>query len=120
MLAERIRLTDPYVTKVLEPTEAVLQKMVEGGFDDEGAMRTLSLLTNICLAYARDVVLEFRSGVTPRTEILRGALAQRDADLFPTLARIAKLPVTTYDSKQLDLSIELFIAGAEAQLLSDR
>ncbi|MEV8135415.1 TetR/AcrR family transcriptional regulator C-terminal domain-containing protein [Microbacterium aurantiacum] len=116
VLADRIRLTDPYVTQILEPTEAVLQKMVEAGFDDESAMRTLSLLTNICLAHARDVVLELRSGVTPRTEILRGALEQRDPARFPTLARIAELPVTTYDRQQLVVSIDLFIAGAQSVL----
>ncbi|WP_188399003.1 TetR/AcrR family transcriptional regulator C-terminal domain-containing protein [Microbacterium aerolatum] len=116
VLADRIRLTDPYVTQILEPTEAVLQKMVEAGFDDESAMRTLSLLTNICLAYARDVVIELRSGVTPRTEILRGALEQRDAAKFPTLARIAELTVTTYDRRQLEMSVELFIAGARDAL----
>ncbi|MFE5291381.1 TetR/AcrR family transcriptional regulator C-terminal domain-containing protein [Isoptericola sp. NPDC056618] len=120
VLAERIRLTDAYVTKVLEPTEAVLQTMVAAGFDDETAMRTLSALTNICLAYARDVVLATRSNTSPRTAILRDALAQRDADKLPTLARIAELPVTTYDQTQLDLSIDTFIAGAEARQRNGR
>ncbi|MEV8135420.1 hypothetical protein [Microbacterium aurantiacum] len=73
-------------------------------------------ITNICLAHARDVVLELRSGVTPRTEILRGALEQRDPARFPTLARIAELPVTTYDRQQLVVSIDLFIAGAQSVL----
>jgi len=118
VLADRIRLTDAYVTKVLEPTEAVLQAMVAAGFDDEMAMRTLSMLTNICLAYARDAVLASRSNTSPRAVILRGALQQRDPAKFPTLARIAELTTTTYDQRQLDLSIDIFIAGAEAQLRS--
>lgn len=120
VLADRVRLSDAHVTKVLEPTEAVLAKMVAAGFDDESAMRALSLLTNICLAYARDLVLADRSGVVPRPAILRGALDQRDRTEFPTLARIAELTVTTYDERQLDLSIEVFIAGAEAQLNTGR
>ncbi|MFB6612529.1 TetR/AcrR family transcriptional regulator C-terminal domain-containing protein [Agromyces sp. NPDC056379] len=112
-LAEHIRLTDAYVTDVLDPTEAVLAKMVAAGFNDENAMRSLSLLTNICLAYARDAVLQARSGVPARTVILRGALEKRDPTAYPTLTRIADLPVNTYDHRQLDLGIELFIAGAE-------
>ncbi|GAA1708485.1 TetR/AcrR family transcriptional regulator C-terminal domain-containing protein [Isoptericola hypogeus] len=120
VLAERIRLTDAYVTKVLEPTEAVLQTMVAAGFDDETAMRTLSALTNICLAHARDVVLASRSNTSPRAAILRDALHERDATKYPTLARIAELPATTYDTTQLDLSIDTFIAGAEARLRRDR
>ncbi|MGO3363375.1 MAG: TetR/AcrR family transcriptional regulator C-terminal domain-containing protein [Corynebacterium sp.] len=116
MLVDRIRLSDLYVTKVLEPTETVLQLMVDAGFDDEGAMRTLSMLSNICLAYARDVALATRSDGAPRADILQAALEQRDGDDFPVLARISGLNATTYDEKQLDLNIEIFIAGAEAQL----
>ncbi|MFW0785815.1 TetR/AcrR family transcriptional regulator C-terminal domain-containing protein [Gordonia sp. CPCC 206044] len=116
-LADRIRLSGPYVTRVLEPTEAVLQKMVSAGFDDESAMRSLSLLTNICLAYARDVVLEFSSGTTsPRALILRSALEERNPVEFETLARIAELPVTTYDRRQFELGVDIFIAGAEEVL----
>ncbi|MFJ4620338.1 TetR/AcrR family transcriptional regulator C-terminal domain-containing protein [Streptomyces sp. NPDC088812] len=116
VLADRIRLSDPYVTKVLEPTEAVLEVMVRAGFDDEHAMRVLSLLANICLGYARDVATAARSGVTPRPYILRKALDRRDAADFETLARIADLPVTTYDERQFELSVDLFISGAEALL----
>ncbi|WP_136042362.1 MULTISPECIES: TetR/AcrR family transcriptional regulator C-terminal domain-containing protein [unclassified Microbacterium] len=115
-LADHIRLTDSYVTDVLEPTEAVLTKMVAAGFSDEQAMRSLSLLTNISLGYARDAVLRAKSGVAPRAVILRGALERRDRADYPTLSRIADLPVTTYDDHQLHLSINIFVAGAERQL----
>lgn len=120
ILADRIRLTDAYVTKVLEPTEAVLRTMVAAGFDDETAMRTLALLTNICLAYARDVVLASRSRISPRSVILREALEHRDPTEFATLSRFAELTVSTYDQRQLELSIDVFIAGAEVQLRNVR
>ena len=115
-LADRIRLDDPYVTSMLEPTEAVLKKLVEADFSDATAMRLLAMLTNICLAYARDTVIAARSGVTPRPVLLRKALEQRDPAEFETLARIAVLPVSTYDRAQLELSIEIFVLGAEAIL----
>lgn len=112
-LVEHIRLGDPYVTDVLEPTEAVLAKMVAAGFDDEAAMRSVSLLTNICLTYARDRVLARDSGVSPRSVILRTALKHRDPSDYPTLARIAEGSVTTYDDAQLEFALDVFIAGAE-------
>ncbi|SEG63118.1 Tetracyclin repressor, C-terminal all-alpha domain [Nonomuraea solani] len=113
-LAEHLRLSDAHVTRVLEPSEAVLKKMVHAGFDDEAAMRSLSLLANICLAYVRDANLASRSGVPPRPVILRKALEQRDPHQFETLTRIAALPVTTYDDVQFELGIETFILGTEA------
>jgi len=116
VLADRVRLSDPYVTSVLQPTEAVLKKLVEAGFDDEIAMRSLALLTNICLAYARDTVITARSGVSPRPLILRKALGQRDPEEYEILVRIAALPVSTYDKAQLELSIEVFISGTDAML----
>lgn len=116
VLADRIRLDDPYVTSMLKPTEAVLRKLVEAGFDDATAMRLLALLTNICLAYARDTVITARSGVNPRPFILRKALEQRDPAEFEVLNRIAALSESTYDRAQLELSIEIFLFGAEAIL----
>jgi len=116
LLADRIRLSDSLVTKVLQPTEAVLKRMVEGGFDDEFAMRSLALLTNICSAYARDTVLVSRSGVNPRPHLLRKSLDERDSRDFENLTRIAALPASTYDEVQLELSIEVFIRGTEAVL----
>jgi TetR/AcrR family transcriptional regulator, tetracycline repressor protein len=116
LLADRIRLSDPLVTQVLQPTEAILTKMVEGGFDDEFAVRSLALLTNICTAFARDAVLASRSGVSPRPHLLRKSLEGRDARDFENLARIAALPASTYDEAQLEHSIEVFIRGTEAML----
>lgn len=113
-LAEHLRLQDAQVTRVLEPTEAALRTMVDAGFDDEAAMRSLSLLANICLAFVRDAVLASRTGAPPRPMILRKALEQRDARRFETLSRIAALPVTTYDDAQFELSVETFILGTEA------
>ncbi|NEC88045.1 hypothetical protein [Streptomyces sp. SID12501] len=66
----------------------------------------------VCWAW----VLASRSGVNPRPVILREALARRDPAEYQVLTRIAALPVTTYDDAQLDFSIDVFLAGAEAVL----
>jgi TetR/AcrR family tetracycline transcriptional repressor len=116
LLADRIRLSDPLVTEVLQPTEAVLKKMVDDGFGDELAVRSLALLTNICTAFARDTVLASRSEVSPRSQLLRKSLEVRDSRDFENLARIAAMSTNTYDEAQLEFSIEVFIRGTEAML----
>jgi AcrR family transcriptional regulator len=102
-------------TRFLAPTEAVLAKLIEAGLDDETAVRSLALLTNICLGYARDAIA-FRNGERPRPSQLRSALHETDAGAFTNLARIAASPIDTYDERQLDLSIEVFLRGTEGLL----
>jgi TetR/AcrR family transcriptional regulator, tetracycline repressor protein len=116
VLAEHLHLTELRTTRSLEATEALLEKLVGTGFDDETAVRLLALLTNICAAYARDIGLASRDIERPRRLQLREALDERDSQVFENLARIATSPVDTYDEKQLDLSIDIFIRGAEGLL----
>jgi AcrR family transcriptional regulator len=116
VLADHLHLVESRTTKSLEATEALLKKLVETGFDDETAVRLLALLTNICAAYARDIGLASRHVERPRRLQLREALDERDSRVFENLARIATSPVDTYDEKQLDLSIDIFIRGAEGLL----
>ncbi|WP_051970505.1 TetR family transcriptional regulator [Kitasatospora azatica] len=102
-----------------EPTEAVVKKLTEAGFDDEAAVRSLALLTNICWAYARDALLVARIGVGLRLRLTREGLEGRDPQAFENFTRIVARGVDTYDRKQLDLSIEVFLRGIEAVFLSD-
>jgi plasmid maintenance system antidote protein VapI len=117
-LADHLRVSDGRLTNALEFTEAVLERIVNAGFSDEYALRILSALASIGLSHARDVVLHTRSGLPGRTEIVREALQDRDTERFETLSRIMALPTTTYDRKQLDLSIDIFLVGAESLLRS--
>ena len=117
-LAEHLRVSDGRLTSALEFTEAVLERMVNAGFSDEYALRILSALSSIGLSHARDVVLQARSGLLARTEIVTRGLQDRNAKRFATLSRIMALPTTTYDRKQLELSIDVFLAGAESLLRS--
>jgi AcrR family transcriptional regulator len=118
VLAGHLRLGPSHgalATRFLAPTEAVLAKLIGAGLDDETAVRSLALLTNICLGYARDAIA-FRNGERPRPSQLRHALHETDARAFENLARIAASPIDTYDDRQLDLSIEVFLRGTEALL----
>jgi TetR/AcrR family transcriptional regulator, tetracycline repressor protein len=115
-LAEHLRVSDGRLTSALEFTEAVLERMVSAGFSDEYALRIISALASIGLSHARDVVLQARSGLPARAEIVRRGLQERDVGSFETLSRVIDLPMTTYDRKQLDLSIDVFLTGSEAML----
>ncbi len=105
------------VARFMEPTEAVVEKLLEVGFDDETAVRSLVLLTNICMAYARDSIMRSHIGERPRPLFLRRALSEATPQEFANLARIATSSIDTYDTKQLELSIEVFLRGTEALLL---
>jgi TetR/AcrR family transcriptional regulator, tetracycline repressor protein len=117
-LAEHLRVSDGRLASALEFTETVLERMVNAGFSDEYALRIISALASIGLSHARDVVLQARSGLPARTEIVRRGLQDRDTERFETLSRIMTLPTTTYDRKQLDLTIDVFLTGAESLLRS--
>lgn len=114
-LAGHLDLKNPFVTTMLEASEAIVRKLIEAGADDETALRSLVLLTNICLSHARDVAAIATSEALPRPELLRQAMSEHTPEI-PTLARIAGYKVDTYDTTQLELSIDVFIRGVDARL----
>lgn len=118
-LAEHLRVEDSLATVTLETTEAVVEKMIAAGFDDESAVRCLALLTNICMAFARDIVNVSPSKESSRLALLRQALEGRRAEDFVHLSRIARSRVNTYTKRQLDLSIDVFLSGAEVTFLAE-
>jgi TetR/AcrR family tetracycline transcriptional repressor len=118
-LSEHLRLDMLLATTMLATTEAVLGTLVAAGFTDETAVRSLALLTNICLAYARDVEISSRRGEHPRLDLLRSALEATDSETFENLERIAASATDTYDHRQLDYSLDVFLRGTEALLPAD-
>jgi AcrR family transcriptional regulator len=118
-LVEYLPLADPAVTRFLDPTEALLAKLVKAGFDQATAQRALVLLTAICTAFARDVLQAAQEAERPRPRILRTALQARDAARYENLARISANPVDTYDRAQLEFSVDVFVRGAEALLATE-
>ena len=49
--------------------------------------------------------------------VLRKTLNEANTQAFANLARLVAASIDTYDSKQLELSIEVFLRGIEAFLL---
>jgi TetR/AcrR family tetracycline transcriptional repressor len=115
-LSDHLRLDKLLITTMLETTEVVLGKLVAAGFDDETAVRSLALLTNICVAYARDIEASSRGAQHPRLDLLQGALKANPSRTFENLARIAASATDTYDHRQLDHSIDVFLRGTESLL----
>lgn len=116
-LADHLQLDNPLVTTMLQATEIVLNTLIEAGADDATALRSLVLLTNICLGYARDVTSMTRTGVRPRPDLLHKAMSESDAPSVETLARVSSGQIDTYDRRQLEMSIDVFIRGTEALLV---
>jgi TetR/AcrR family transcriptional regulator, tetracycline repressor protein len=113
-LAPYLTLDSLLLAKAAVAIERILTKLEDAGFDDEAAVRTLSLLTNICMAHGRDVILLKQLGERPRQIQLRLAFGGVDPQEFEHLARMVASPPDTYNRKQLDLSIEVFLRGIEA------
>lgn len=115
-LAEHLPLANSLLTRFGAPTEAIVKKLMAAGFDDEAALRFLALLSNICIAYAQDAVFVSRSGERPRRIMAGEALKGHEQDL-ENFARLVALGIDTYERKQLEISVEIFIRGVEAVLL---
>jgi AcrR family transcriptional regulator len=116
-LAQYLDLSGPIAVRLfVDSLEAVLERLVEAGLDDEQAVRCVALLTNICLGYARDTTDDgdFRER---RPALLHEALSGRNPADVPVLRRVDAAPLDTYDRTQLDLGVEVFIAGVEALLM---
>jgi AcrR family transcriptional regulator len=119
-LAEHLMPDGSLYTQFAEPAEAIAKKLTEAGLDDETTVRSLALLTNICWAYARDALFVSRGGERIRPRLTREAIEGRGQQVLENLARIVEREVDTYDRRQLDVSIEVFLHGTEALLMHAR
>jgi len=112
--SEHLRPDAALITKFVAPTEVLVGRLYDAGFTDEETVRTLAMLSNLCIAHGRDVVYVTGGGAPPRPAMLREGLAAVPPETYPNLARLAAAGIDTYDRTQLDLSIETLIAGTQA------
>ncbi|MFJ9562802.1 hypothetical protein ACIRQQ_22490 [Streptomyces fuscichromogenes] len=116
VLTEHLMPDDSLYAPFVGPAEALAEKLTEAGFGDEGAVRSLALLVNLCWAHARDVIHVARSGERLRPRLTRELVEGHDPGTFENLARIVEHGVDTYDDRQLALAVEVFVHGIEAVL----
>jgi len=111
-LTDNLSLRGTPLTLFLEQLDILLGTLVDAGFDDETALRMVTLLSTICVAHAQDAVAA-EADQRPRRAIVQAALDDSPSPALPNLARILPLEVDTYSQRQLDLSLRIFLAGAE-------
>jgi TetR/AcrR family tetracycline transcriptional repressor len=111
--AGHFQLSNAIKGTVLESVDAVMRTFVEAGFDVETAMRSLALLADIAVTYGRDMTTASEGGENNRHVWLRAALEERHTEDFPYAARMVASSINTYDRKQLEHSVEVFLRGTE-------
>ncbi len=114
-LVTYLQLTLAEVT-VLEPVEHTLRSMMDAGFDDETAARSLTALSSLAMAVARERLLGTRQNGHPQVPALREALKQDPAREFAILRRLADADLVSFDDTQLHTSIDLILDGMAVRL----
>ena len=112
-LVARLRMSSSLLAILLESVDAVMRAFVEAGFDDETAARSIALLADIAVTHARDMVEAQRTGEGTRHTWLRAALDNHPGEKFLYADRLASSSIDTYDRRQLEYSVEVFLRGTE-------
>jgi len=110
-LAAHVRVGSSVDTLVLAATEAVLARFVGAGFDLETGLRAVAMLSDIANAHGQGVALVARDGVGPRALWLRDVLRNHPDEHPRYLGEVVHAGIDTYDPRQLDLAIEVFVRG---------
>ncbi|MEU4361111.1 hypothetical protein [Promicromonospora sp. NPDC023987] len=112
-LAGHVRVSRSTDALLLAATEAVLAKLVEAGFDLETGMRAVAMLSDICDTYGQGVALTTTGGAGMRDQWLHEVLRELPEENPRYLSEAARSWTNTYDARQLDVSIEIFVRGLE-------
>ncbi len=115
-LAEYLWFGGSVAAWALAPSDVLFQQLHAAGFDDETATRLVAALISMSLAHARDATQAAAEGDRPRARALKQALQEADPTAHGHLRRIAALGVDTYGSRQIEVMLDLLIAGARDHL----
>ncbi|CUU56919.1 Tetracyclin repressor, C-terminal all-alpha domain [Parafrankia irregularis] len=99
---------------VLMPAEALVDRLVDGGFDEGDAMIALNLVTRMVFANAKDILVARHFGEHPTVTEVRRALAELPAEQVPHLRRVLRDGVP----QPFELELDFVVAGL--QYLRDR
>lgn len=115
-LAEYLWFGGSVAAWALEPSEALFQRLKDAGFADEAAVRLVAMLISMSLSHARDAAQAVAEGDRPRTRALKAALRDAQPVAYTNLSRIAELGVDTYGTTQMEVMLDMLIAGARIRL----
>lgn len=94
---------------LMAATETLLAKFAEGGFDLETGVRAISMLTDFCEAHGRRAI----GGIVEREEWLQAMLLEHPEERPRYVSEALSSKINTSNTRQLDISIEIFIHGLE-------
>lgn len=100
----------------LEPVEETLRIMMQAGFDDETAARSLASLATLASASARERILARRSTGHPQVSEVRKVLDDDSNPELHNLSRLTQANVVSFDFQQLEMSIDLLLNGMAVRL----
>ncbi len=115
-LAEYLWFGGSVAAWALEPSEALFQRLKDAGFADETAVRLVATLISMSLSHARDATQASAEGDRPRTRALKAALQDAEPVTYENLSRVVGLGVDTYGTTQMEVMLDMLIAGARTQL----
>ncbi|MCD9087105.1 hypothetical protein [Stenotrophomonas sp. SY1] len=115
-LAEYLWFGGSVAAWALAPSEVLFERLNAAGFTDEAATRLVATLISMSLSHARDAAQAAAEADRPRTRALKQALLEADPNAYANLRRIAELGVDTYGTSQMELMLDMLIAGARALL----
>ena len=115
LLVEHFRLGHSLAVGFLKAGETMLSKMISAGFDGETAARLIHMLGNICIGYAKDCVIASR-GNRDLARNVRTAISYSGEDEFENTAALLAAGVPVDSKKQLELSLAVFLEGAQMRL----
>ncbi len=110
-LATYFRLNSPSGVASVQTAETVLEKMISAGFDTETAARSLVLITDVVMAYARDVVMNAREGGHPQKGELHRIVQTPEAGSLGALRDLDETQFEPYDDRQFDFAINTLLRG---------
>lgn len=96
---------------ILTSLDALLQRLLDAGFDAVTAGRALYCLTRIVFAGARDTLLVERHGAHPTTAEVARILADLPSDRLPHLRRLPFADDPLRGGEQARFDIDLIVAG---------
>ncbi|MBE7188310.1 hypothetical protein [Jatrophihabitans endophyticus] len=116
-LVEHLRPHGRPLTGFAQRTDDLVGALLTAGFDDEQALRTVTMLVNICLTSVRDAEVARGLAEVPRRQQLRAALDENDdSGRTAHLARILTEDIDTYGAEQFRHAIRVFLLGTAAML----
>lgn len=117
--ASYLRLVSPAGGDVLKPTEIVLGRMVDAGFDLVESARAIYALSGLAMSLAQGQIAAHEDGPHPAVRETRRALAETDPALHPLLSQVSESPNDVFDDASFDDLVDIFIGGL-AQRLAQR